>query len=251
MNTHKELSIRRFGASRLIEHNINAIVFLLLVVTGLCQRFHDSGFSQWIIVTLGGVDMTRLIHHYLGFFFSVLLVAHVVQACIGVLFIRWQPSMMITVKDYRDAITNLYYYFGLADHPAQCGRYDYRQKFEYWGVIAGGVLMIITGFILWFPVQSAKFLPAELIPAAKTAHSNEALLAFLVIAIWHIYNSVFSPEVFPLDTTIFTGKISRERMLHEHPLELAALEGVSVDDLLKQAHAGSGQEENGQAPARR
>ncbi|MFI5323980.1 MAG: hypothetical protein ACHQ6U_10705, partial [Thermodesulfobacteriota bacterium] len=62
---------------------------------------------------------------------------------------------------------------------------------------------------------------------------NEALLAFLVIVIWHIYNAIFSPEVFPLDTSIFTGKISRERMLHEHPLELASIEGVSVQDLFK------------------
>jgi hypothetical protein len=43
----------------------------------------------------------------------------------------------------------------------------------------------------------------------------------------------FSPEVFPLDTAIFTGKISRERMLHEHPIELASIEGVSVEELFK------------------
>jgi len=35
---------------------------------------------------------------------------------------------------------------------------------------------------------------------------------------------VFSPEVFPLDTCIFTGYISRERMVREHPLELARIE---------------------------
>jgi cytochrome b subunit of formate dehydrogenase len=93
--------------------------------------------------------------------------------------------------------------------------------------------MMATGFILWFPVMVTHFLPAELIPAAKAAHTNEALLAFLVIIIWHIYNAIFSPEVFPLDDAIFTGKISRERMLHEHPLELASIEGVSVEDLFK------------------
>ncbi len=93
--------------------------------------------------------------------------------------------------------------------------------------------MLTTGFVLWFPVEVTRFLPGELIPAAKTAHSMEALLAFLVIVTWHIYNAIFSPEVFPLDTTIFTGKISRDRMIHEHPNELATIEGVSVDELLK------------------
>jgi len=69
-----------------------------------------------------------------------------------------------------------------------------------------------------------KILPGEIIPAAKALHSNEALLIFLINALWHIINAVFSPEVFPLDSSIFTGYISRERMAREHPLELARLE---------------------------
>ena len=141
--------------------------------------------------------------------------------------------MIVTIKDFKDAVENIFFYFGLAKHPARCDRYDYRQKFEYWGVVCGGFLMLTTGFILWFPVEVTRFLPGELIPAAKAAHSNEALLAFLVIVTWHIYNAIFSPEVFPLDTAIFTGEISRERMIHEHPIELAAIEGVSVEELLK------------------
>ena len=67
----------------------------------------------------------------------------------------------------------------------------------------------------------------EFIPAAKALHTNEALLAFLVIVIWHIYNAIFSPEVFPVDTVMFTGRISKERMMHEHPIEYERLFGVS------------------------
>jgi len=74
------------------------------------------------------------------------------------------------------------------------------------------------------------FLPGQVIPAAKVAHTNEAMLALLVIVIWHIYNSIFSPEVFPLDTAIFIGKISIKRMLHEHPLEYEALTGQSLSE---------------------
>jgi len=238
MNTGKETYIKRFGVYRMAEHHLNAIVFALLVITGLSQKFHDSSISQWIIISLGGVDTTRLIHRYLGILFTVFLTVHVMVAATGILFRKWQPSMLVTIKDYQDAIRNIFFYFGLADHPARCDRYDYRQKFEYWGVVLGGCLMVATGFILWFPVLSSQLFPGEVIPAAKTAHSNEALLAFLVIATWHIYNAIFSPEVFPLDTVIFTGRISRERMLHEHPVELAAIEGVSVEDLFKHDQQG-------------
>jgi hypothetical protein len=44
-------------------------------------------------------------------------------------------------------------------------------------------------------------------------------MAFLVIIIWHFFNAHFSPEAFPFDSSIFTGKMSRERMEKEHPLE--------------------------------
>jgi hypothetical protein len=53
-------------------------------------------------------------------------------------------------------------------------------------------------------------------------------LAFLVIIVWHLYNAIFSPEVFPLDTSIFTGKISVSRMKHEHPLEYERITGESL-----------------------
>ncbi len=229
-------TIKRFGIGRIFEHQANALVFTVLVITGLAQRFHDYTISHWIMTTLGGVDVIRAVHRFSGITFALLIVMHVAVGIYGIIVKRWPASMLINGNDFRNAIENLRYYFGSAAHPALCDRYDYKQKFEYWGVIAGGFLMITTGLILWFPVTVARLLPGEFIPAAKAAHSNEALLAFLVIVTWHIYNSVFSPEVFPLDTAIFTGRISRERMVHEHPVELARREQVPVEEILKQHH---------------
>jgi formate dehydrogenase subunit gamma len=57
------------------------------------------------------------------------------------------------------------------------------------------------------------------IPAAKMAQSSEGLLAFLVVITWHVFNAHLSPDVFPFDSSIFTGKVSAERMETEHPLE--------------------------------
>jgi cytochrome b subunit of formate dehydrogenase len=127
-------------------------------------------------------------------------------------------------KDFSDAVLTLRYYLGLSDHHAAFDRFDYRQKFEYWGLLLGGVVMVLTGFILYFPLVAVQLLPGEFVPAAKVAHSNEGLMAFLVVITWHVYNAHLSPDTFPFDTSIFTGKISRERMEHEHPLELARRE---------------------------
>jgi cytochrome b subunit of formate dehydrogenase len=229
--------IKRFGIGRIAEHQANALAFTVLVVTGLSQRFHEYRVSHWIIATVGGVDSLRVIHRYTGLIVITLIALHIAVGVYGVVIKRWPGSMMINGNDFRHAVENLKYYFGVTNHPALCDRYDYKQKFEYWGVIAGGFLMISTGLVLWFPVPVAGILLGQLIPAAKAAHSNEAFLAFLVIVTWHIYNSVFSPEVFPLDTAIFTGRISRERMVHEHPLELARIENVPVEEIVKHHHA--------------
>lgn len=236
MTTTDATPIVRFGSARMIEHHLNALIFALLVTTGLSQKFYDADLSRWIIGHLGGVDNARLIHRSSGVVFSILCMAHILTASAGVFLKRWPATMVITVDDFKHAIHNLRYYFGMVNEPARCGRYDYKQKFEYWGVVVGGLLMITTGILLWFPVMATSFLPGEFIPAAKAAHTNEAMLAFLVIVIWHVYNSIFSPEVFPLDTAIFTGTISRQRMLHEHPLELADREGRTVEDLLRSHH---------------
>jgi cytochrome b subunit of formate dehydrogenase len=99
-------------------------------------------------------------------------------------------------------------------------RFDYRQKFEYWGLLLGSGIVVGTGLALLFPIQTAIWLPGQIIPAAYLAHSQEGLMAFLVVIVWHIYNAHLSPDVFPFDTSIFTGEISEERMHHEHPLEL-------------------------------
>jgi formate dehydrogenase subunit gamma len=223
--------IRRFSNFRIVEHQLNMTAFAVLIITGLSQKFHNYTLSQWIIINLGGVDAVRLIHRYTGVCFALLTVSHILVGSVGVIFRKWPASMVINKKDFTDAIENIRYYFGTTDQPARCDRYDYKQKFEYWGVVVGGLLMIATGLVLWFPTSVVTYLPGELIPAAKAAHTNEALLAFLVIVVWHLYNAIFSPEVFPLDTTIFTGKISVVRMKHEHPLEYERITGESLDYL--------------------
>ena len=228
--------LRRLGPLRITEHWLNATVFVVLVVTGLAQKFHGATTSQWLVEILGGINSVRIIHRITGLILVVLTTVHIVTALYGVVLRRWQPTMIIHKKDFTDVVDNLKYYLGLTDHGALCDRYDYKQKFEYWGVVIGSVLMAATGLSLWFPTVVVRFVPGEVIPIAKALHTNEALLALLVIVVWHIYNAVFSPEVFPIDTTIFTGKISRERMLHEHPVELARREGKSLPELLGDRH---------------
>jgi formate dehydrogenase subunit gamma len=222
---------RRFNTSRIIEHWVHLTIVCVLIITGLSQKGYTLDLSRWIILHMGGIDNVRIVHRYTGILFSLIVAAHILSAIFGMVVKQWQPSMVITKNDFLNAVHNIRYYLGSELYPASGGKYSYTQKFEYWGILTGGLLMISTGAVLWHPMFFTRFMTGEIIPAAKVLHTNEALVAFLIIALWHIYNAIFSPEVFPLNMSIFTGSISRERMLHEHIVELAEIEGTTVEEL--------------------
>lgn len=209
----------RFSPWARVQHAAVIALFGVLLLTGLPQKWPYVDASRWIIDHLGGIFAVRWFHRAAGFAFSALLVVHVTVAVFGLLTRRIPPSMLLSRKDFRDALDFLRYCVGTTRESPRFGRYDYRQKFEYWGMVFGGLVMALTGFILYAPITVSRVLPAELIPAAKIMHSYEALLAFLIVLVWHLFAVILSPEVFPLDTTIFTGRISTERLRHEHPLE--------------------------------
>ncbi len=225
----KQEYVIRFSVRQRIEHLLIMVLFLVLALTGFPQKFVEAGWAQWMLLHLGGIDHVRWLHRFSGILFAVVAALHVGIVLSLVVMRRIEFSMVPAKKDFRDAIITRRYYLGLSEEQAQFARYDYRQKFEYWGLILGGGLMIVTGFILYFPTFWTGFLSGEVIPAANVAHSSEGLLAFLVVIIWHIYNAHLNPDVFPFDSSIFTGRISEERMLQEHPVEYARVLGKETE----------------------
>jgi cytochrome b subunit of formate dehydrogenase len=210
---------RRFTLWQQAQHALVIVLFALLCLTGLPQKFYDSGWALWIVDLLGGIDRTRWVHRAAGVAFSVLLLAHVAVEFWRLVDGRGSLSMVPHRRDFTDAIQMLRYYVGLSDTQPRFDRFDYKQKFEYWGLVLGSIVVVSTGYVLLYPVAVTQWLPGAIVPVAMVAHSNEGLLAFLTIITWHIYSAVLAPEVFPLDTTMFTGRISEERLRHEHPLE--------------------------------
>jgi len=236
----------RFHWTQRIEHVLLLLSFTTLAVTGLAQKYANAGVSQTVLRSLGGIENTRTIHHVAAALMMFEAIYHLAAMGYKVFVRRSRMTMLPTLKDMRDGLQALLYNVGLRKQRPQGDRYTFEEKAEYWALIWGTAIMALTGFMMWNPIATTNLLPGQVIPAAKAAHSNEALLAFLVIVTWHIYNSIFSPEVFPLDTAIFTGKISRERMVHEHPLELARIENVPVEDIVK--HHQVAPEDSGQHP---
>jgi len=216
-------TVIRFTRRTRMEHAGVMGLFLALAATGFPQKFYPAPWTQRVVDVLGGIDAVRWLHRASGVMFALLFAVHVVGAAWPTLRRKAALSLVPEAKDFRDAVETLRYQLGTAPKPPAFDRFDYRQKFEYWGLLLGGSVMVATGFLLLFPLVATAVLGGQFVPAAKVAHSSEGLMAFLVVLTWHIFNAHLSPEAFPGDTTIFTGRIDRERLRHEHALEYARL----------------------------
>lgn len=210
----------RFDVARRIEHLVLIVSFTTLGVTGLVQKYALSNISDFIIQLLGGIETTRIIHRTAATIFLLESVYHLIVLGYKLYIQRVQASMMPGVKDLRDVIQFVGYNLGLTkDHP-KMGRYNFAEKVEYLAMLWGLVLMGLTGLMLWNPIATTDVLPGQFIPAAKSAHGNEAVLAVLAIILWHFYNV----HIKKWNWSMIKGTLSKEEMEEEHALELEQIE---------------------------
>jgi cytochrome b subunit of formate dehydrogenase len=111
---------------------------------------------------------------------------------------------------------------GLGPQPSY-GRWTYWEKFDYFAVFWGIAIIGSTGLTLWFPVFFTRFLPGWLLNVTTIIHSDEALLATGFIFTVHFFNTHLRPEKFPMDITIFTGRMPVQELKRDKPLEYEAL----------------------------
>jgi cytochrome b subunit of formate dehydrogenase len=123
------------------------------------------------------------------------------------------------LEDARDLAFHTLYLLGLRKAPARFDRFGYIEKAEYWALIWGTVVMTVTGFLLWFENPALERLPKWVLDLSTVVHYYEAWLAFLAIVVWHLYQNIVNPDVYPMNWTWYTGRIPEAQMRHEHPLE--------------------------------
>jgi len=215
----------RFPLSRRIEHIGLMISFITLASTGLPQKYPASPISVFIVQALGGIENLRSIHHFMSVLVMLTFIYHLLVMGYKVFVVRAPWTMMLSPQDMKDGIQALLYNIGLAKTYPKMGRYTFEEKFEYWAFVWGYTIMGISGFIMWNPITATRYLPGEFVPAAKAAHGGEAVLAVLAIIVWHMYGVNIKHQ----NRSMFTGKISEEEMLEEHPLELEDIKAGIAD----------------------
>lgn len=216
MTTQHQPHYIRFWPSDRILHFLLGISFTVLAFTGLIQKYADHGIAVWFIRLMGGIEQTRVFHHMFAVLLILVSIVHLVQVGNRLFVQRKSMSMLPTLKDFTDFFTAVKYNLGISKKKPNFPRFNFMEKLEYWAVVWGTALMTITGYALWNPILVTRFLPGEVVPAAKIAHGMEALLAVLSIITWHFY--FVHLRVF--NKSMLHGAISEEEMADEHPLEL-------------------------------
>jgi len=213
----KERRYLRFSLSDRLEHWVQMASFATLGMTGLAQKFAESPISIAFIGLLGGIEIIRIIHRVASIGLMLGTIYHLGTAGYKYYVKRSRMAMLPNFKDVTAAWGIFLYNLRIKKSKPQQGRYTFDEKFEYWAFVWGTIIMGLTGFILWNPISTTKILPGIAIPAAKAAHSGEALLAVLAIIVWHFYHV----HIKYLNKAMFTGYLTEHEMLEEHALELA------------------------------
>ena len=122
-------------------------------------------------------------------------------------------SMVPSAQDFRDFVAHQKWFFGKGR--AAVRQVDLLGAVRLLRRILGIAIIGASGLVMWFPKFFTRFLPGWAINIALILHSDEALLAAGFIFTFHFFNTHFRIEKFPMDTVIFSGRISKTELLHE------------------------------------
>jgi formate dehydrogenase gamma subunit len=211
----------RFTVAQRWEHAILVLSGLVLLLTGLPQKYRELSISQDLLSTPERVELIRQIHHIAAVVLALLAVYHLGRIFYLMAKRRLPGDLLPTWQDVRDAGHMLQYLLFLRNDKPKFGRYNFEQKVTYWFVFFGVLIMGVSGFIIWFPVLFTRFLPGGVVPAAKLAHSTEAVVIAIFVLVWHVYHV----HIERTNLSMFTGRVSEEEMRTFHEKEYERLTG--------------------------
>ncbi len=220
----------RFSRLHRTLHACMVVSFLTLAVTGLSLKFSYTTWAFRLARVMGGFETAGFIHRTAALVMFGTFITHVVTLVRDKRRSKtsWRSlllgpnTLLPTRRDAQEFAGTMKWFLGLGPRP-EYGRWSYWEKFDYFAVFWGIVVIGSTGLTLWFPVFFTRFMPGAFINVATIIHSDEALLATGFIFTVHFFNTHLRPEKFPMDTTIFTGHMPVAELKRDKPREYAAL----------------------------
>lgn len=222
------------------QHWLLIATFFLLIITGLPLFFYEFKFFKWVFPTEWSFYLRGIIHRFAAVVMIGNLIWHLLYTALTRRGRENFKEIIPRFKDVRDAVELFGYNVGLTrflsrrgllkkffrarpywlfEKPPLFGRYNFVEKFEYWALGWGSVVMIVTGFFMWQVEFSLRLFPLWVHDIFIIIHGYEAILAFLSVIVWHMYNVHLNPEVFPMSKVWLDGRITGKELRLLHPLE--------------------------------
>jgi cytochrome b subunit of formate dehydrogenase len=226
--TGRALHVVRFRPYQRLMHLVLMVCFLGLAATGLPLLFSDSAWAASLARALGGFESSAVLHRLFATGMMLCFAAHVGELLYRLLVkqergLLWGPSSLVPQpSDVTQLYGHVRWFAGLGPRP-HFDRYTYWEKFDYWAVFWGMIIIGGSGLLLWFPQAFSTFLPGWVFNVALLIHGEEALLAVGFIFTIHFFNGHIRPEKFPMDMVMFTGQVSEAELRRERPAEYERL----------------------------
>jgi formate dehydrogenase gamma subunit len=222
----EQRTVVRLTRGQRIQHWLLLSTFILLVFSGFALQYPDS----WLAWLLGSSEyFRRIVHRFAAVVMLITGGYHLVYLAATKEGRRWVRDMVPTIKDIRDVMQNFGYYLGIRSSRPRLGRFGYAEKAEYWAVVWGTIVMGLTGLMIWFKIGIFGFLPRWWIDVALAIHFYEAVLATLAIIVWHFYQVIFDPDVYPINLAFLDGRVSEELYREEHELDYDRMKEAERD----------------------
>lgn len=209
-------TIVRLTQNQRLQHWLLLSSFIVLVFSGFALQYPNS----WLAWLLGSSEsFRRILHRIAAVVMLVTGTYHVLYLTLSSEGRQWVKDMLPRPKDVKDVVQNFGYYLGIKTSKPRFARFGYAEKAEYWAVVWGTMIMGLTGLMIWFKIGVFGFLPRWWIDIALAIHFYEAVLATLAIIVWHFYQVIFDPDVYPINLAFLDGRVSEEFYKEEHELD--------------------------------
>jgi len=196
-------------------HMVLFLSFAVLALTGFPPLAREIGLVRLVFGSGGGPAWRGVVHRAAAAVFIVDIVWYLLPLFLTARGRRERRARSLGVRDLKDAAA----FFNPRSRRPEFGRYGFAEKLDFWAVLGGAAVMIVTGLLMWFPDLSLRLFPLRIHRVFVVIHGYEAVLAVVAVLIGHMYAAHFRPGVFPMSRVWLDGKIAGADLRRFHPLE--------------------------------